>query len=572
MSRPSDFIDTYHSEDRERSQVVEGRELVSSKAVGASGGGGRRSSGGPKLGFVGWLRWGWRQLTSMKTALILLLLLALAAIPGSVFPQRSADPNGVVLYYERDPEGAALLDFFQLFDVFSSVWFASIYVLLFVSLIGCILPRTKHHFQALTNPPPKAPGRLGRLPGFTSVDLNAAELGVVGADLADREFSSALEQLRRGRFRVNVSPVRGGRAVTGERGYWRESGNLLFHISLVGVLVTVGLGGAFGYTGQRLLVTDQTFANTLSAYDSFIPGRLFSDEALPPYRLTMNDLDVYYEEDDHRSFGLAFNFTAHVTVEERGKAPVDEIIKVNHPLRVQGNDIFLLGNGYAPTLTVRNPEGEIVWQDSVPFLAQDSLYTSVGVVKIPDGLEKQIGMQGFFYPTQTVREDGAYASAFPDLRNPVLTLNVYEGDLGLDLGLPRSVYVLDTNELTQIAGRGTDVPGIELRVGETQEIPGGYGTISLDAIPRFASFDIHNNPWNGWILFFALTATAGLFLGLLVPRRRIWVKVSEVDGVVSVEYAGIARGEDPNLEKFIRNFVEKHSLLRESGSRVEAND
>lgn len=40
----------------------------------------------PALGFLGMLRWAWTQLTSMRTELFLLLLLAVAAVPGSLFP------------------------------------------------------------------------------------------------------------------------------------------------------------------------------------------------------------------------------------------------------------------------------------------------------------------------------------------------------------------------------------------------------------------------------------------------------------------------------------------------------
>ncbi|MBX9718880.1 MAG: cytochrome c biogenesis protein ResB, partial [Microbacteriaceae bacterium] len=64
----------------------------------------------PKLDVAGWLRFAWRQLTSMRTALVLLLLLAVAAIPGSLVPQRSADPNGVVQYERDNPEMFAVLD------------------------------------------------------------------------------------------------------------------------------------------------------------------------------------------------------------------------------------------------------------------------------------------------------------------------------------------------------------------------------------------------------------------------------------------------------------------------------
>jgi len=64
----------------------------------------------------------------MRNALILLLLLAVAAVPGSVYPQRSADPNGVKVFYDNEPELAAVLDQLQLFDVYTSVWFSAIYI------------------------------------------------------------------------------------------------------------------------------------------------------------------------------------------------------------------------------------------------------------------------------------------------------------------------------------------------------------------------------------------------------------------------------------------------------------
>ena len=52
---------------------------------------------------IQWLRWGWNQLTSMRTALILLFLLALAAIPGSIFPQQSISPIAVMDYKAENP-------------------------------------------------------------------------------------------------------------------------------------------------------------------------------------------------------------------------------------------------------------------------------------------------------------------------------------------------------------------------------------------------------------------------------------------------------------------------------------
>src|SRR5690606_16911987 len=106
----------------------------------------------------------------------------------------------------------------------------------------------------------------------------------------------------------------------------------------------------------------------------------------------------------------------------------------------------------APTIVVRNAEGEVIFREDVPFLPQNTEMTSLGVVKIPDGMPQQVGMHGFFYPTQVLLTTGEYASIYGDLTNPVVTLNVFVGDLGIDDGTPRSVYVLDTTDMTQIAG------------------------------------------------------------------------------------------------------------------------
>jgi len=118
----------------------------------------------PSLTVGGWLRWAWRQLTSMRTALLLLFLLALAAVPGSVFPQRGSSTGDVGQYLAQHPGIGPLLDRLGMFDVFGSPWFSAIYLLLFVSLVGCVVPRSVQHARALRARPPAAPRNLDRLP------------------------------------------------------------------------------------------------------------------------------------------------------------------------------------------------------------------------------------------------------------------------------------------------------------------------------------------------------------------------------------------------------------------------
>ncbi|RNE62094.1 cytochrome c biogenesis protein ResB [Cryobacterium tepidiphilum] len=525
----------------------------------------------PRLGVMGWLRWTWRQLTSMRTALFLLLMLAIAAVPGSLVPQRSSDPNGVTQYFANNPDLAPILDKVQAFDVYSSAWFSAIYLLLFVSLIGCIIPRTRHHLQALRARPPKTPARLSRLAGFT--EREATTDAPAAIDEAARLLKGS--GYRTARYDDATVPGRREYSVSAERGYLRETGNLVFHSALVGILVTVGFGSGFGFSGQRVLVEGQTFVNTISAFDSFNPGRFFSDTSLNPYKLTLKDFSATYESKNIHAYGQPIDYTADVAVTPKGSPARDAQVKVNAPLRTGGTDVYLLGNGYAPTITVKDPSGKVVFTDSIPFLPQDANLTSLGIVKVPDGLAKQIGMVGFFYPTQAVGQSGAFYSVYPDLELPVLTLQVYAGDLGLDKGVPTSVYALDVDKLTQIAGGKSGVKSLELKPGQTEQLPNGLGSVTFEnaspnaapgdysnSVLRFASFDIHHDPTGGWVLFFAVLVLLGLLTSLFVPRRRVWVKATEQeDGSVRLEYAGLARGEDPALEAAVTALADRHGAL-----------
>ena len=501
----------------------------------------------PKLGAVGYLRFFWRQLTSMRTALVLLLMLALAAVPGSLVPQRSSDPNGVIQYQRDHPDTFEVLDKLGVFSTFSSPWFSAIYLLLFISLVGCILPRTKHHLDALRARPPKTPARLARLVGFTE---QTAETDVETA------VEDARAVLRRSGYRVE----RYADSISAERGYLRETGNLIFHTALVGVLVAVGVGGGFNYNGQRVVVQDTAFTNSLASYDSFNPGRFFSEGALEPFSVRLDDFDGVYQLEAASGVYRPVDFTAHLSTRTPGGEWTPADLKVNYPLDIGGTKMYLLGNGYAPVVTVRGADGEVAFSGPVAFLPQDGNLRSLGVIKVPDGLETQLGFLGFFYPDPLELDDGTYTSLSPYAGDAsLLTLTVYTGDLGLDAGVSVNAYSLDTDDLTQIAGPRADAPALELTQGQSVELPNGLGTIEFDGLKRFVSLEFHHDPTEGWVLAFALLILGGLLVSLFVPRRRMWVKVAASGDGVRLEYAGLARGEDPGLADAVAEIARRHA-------------
>jgi cytochrome c biogenesis protein len=505
----------------------------------------------PRLGPVGWLRWGWRQLTSMRTALALLLLLAVAAVPGSIWPQRGVDPVRVNQYLRDNPELGPWLDRLGMFDVYASPWFAAIYLLLMVSLVGCIIPRTRQHWQGMRTPPPATPRRLHRLPTHRRTTTEATPEEAVAA---------ARAVLRRHRFRLRPAEP-GARDVAAEGGYLRETGNLVFHISLLGVIVSVAVGHLWGWRAEVILPEGQQFTSSVAAYDTVQPGPLVDMNAIEPFTLRLDELDVRFESDtDNAQFGSPRLFEASVsTAPAPGEPEVGDRLAVNDPLSLRRTSVFLLGNGYAPIVTVRDAAGEVLFSDAVPFLPQDDNYTSTGAVKVA-GADPEIGFYGAFLPTVRFDPELGPTSDFPDLANPALALGVYEGDLFPE-GVPQSVYALDVSGMDPVYDDAGEQVQILLSPGQTEVLPGGRGTVTLEGVLRWGGLVMRYDPGRLPVLVFSVTAMAGLVAMLAVRRRRLYVRVGdsadESGRHTEITVAGLVKGTDPGLQDLVDRVSEE---------------
>ena len=117
---------------------------------------------------------------------------------------------------------------------------------------------------------------------------------------------------------------------------------------------------------------------------------------------------------------------------------------------------------------------------------------------------------------------------------------------------------------------GTKDP-VQLKIGQTRTLPDGLGTVKLDGITRYAAFDIHHDPSQQWVALFVALAVIGLITSLLVPRRRMWIKVREEGDEVVVEYAGLARGDDPNLARAVADLEKQHRAALPDAARAKAS-
>lgn len=485
-------------------------------------------------------RWTWRQLTSMRTALILLFMLALASIPGSVVPQENVDSLRASQWREQHPQLTPIYEKLGLFSVYNSVWFSAIYILLMVSLVGCIVPRLLVYWRGLRRRPPAAPRHLSRMPQSRAFESDEDPDVVV-------ERARAL--LRKRRYRVEVKDG----AVSSERGYLREAGNLLFHFSVLIVLVGFALGGLWGFKGGVIVVTKDSFANTLSQYDDFRAGAFFDPAKLDPFEFTVDNFDVTFIREG-REAGMAHKFAADLTyTTSPGAQERQKQISVNHPLTLDGTDVFLISHGYAPQITVRNADRTVAYSGPVVFLPEDSTFRSFGVVKVTDatvkGRNTQIGLEGEFYPTYGFipGKNGGPFSAFPDAKNPAISMLVYQGDLGVDGGTSQSVYALQKKGLTQVKKADGKPVRIDLAVGRTATLPDGLGTITFDGVSRYVKLQVSHTPGQKVALGGVVLALIGLLGSLFIRPRRIWVRARREGGRTLVEVAGLDRSAGGDL-------------------------
>ncbi|MCM6774891.1 cytochrome c biogenesis protein ResB [Nocardia sp. CDC159] len=489
------------------------------------------------------LRNAWRGLTSMRTALMLLFLLALGAIPGALLPQRSLNTQKVDQYIADRPTLGPLMDRLQLFDVFSSFWFTAIYVLLFVSLVGCIVPRVFDHYRALRTPPVRVPRNLSRLPHHFATRVDDAPAAVIAA---------ARTELRGWRVVERTS----GEEVTlsAEKGYFRELGNIVFHLALVGLLVAIAVGKLFGYEGTVIVIADNGpgFCTTsTAAFDSFRAGRVNDGTGLSPLCVRVKDFKA-----DYLPNGQAEMFTANISYQAGADLASntwrDTTIRVNHPLRVAGDRVYLQGHGYAPTFTVTYPDGQtrtetVQWRpdDATTFLSSGVMRFDPPGGMFPSEQERrkhQIAIEGLFAPTALLHGN-LLTSSYPALTDPAVAVDIYRGETGLDTGRPQSLFALDPEMIKQ--KRLVKQQRVNLKPGESATLSDGT-KVTFDGAKEFANLQVSHDPAQGWVLVSALTMMAGLLVSLLVKRRRVWLRAyptagSDDERRIVVEMGGLAR-------------------------------
>jgi cytochrome c biogenesis protein len=471
----------------------------------------------------------WRSLRSMRTALILLLVIALASVAGSFIPQRPNSPLRIAQDFREHPLRSRIFDALGLFDVFGSWWFTLLYVLLLVSLGACLFPRTR----ALIRNARARPQPARELDGFRHfAEIPAGEPPAAAARRAQ-------DLLRRRWFRVNRPE--GGAEVAADKGLAREAGSLLFHWSFFLVMIGILVGKGTGFSGFAVITEGQCWVEAEANYDGNLRvGRYFGGDHTGA-RICVDDF-----EDTYRQSGIPMDFVTRATLTSGdGGDPTTQEIRLNDPGSVDGLNLYQFAFGWAPELRVRLgerviAEGPVQFErDPVPEGVSELAVPWHGALRLPT-LQPQRALQFSLWPSAaafvTFRQTLRPGVMMTEAESPILIYEAFEGDLASELR--PSFSELDTRGL-RAAGDGVIGEGqtISLEDGRTLEgaalrraLEGDELTMSFTGIRQYTVLQVTRDRGLWIMLAAAILILVGLLPALYTSRRRVWVRAEPASG------------------------------------------
>lgn len=479
----------------------------------------------------------WRWLRRMSTALYLLLILAGVTVVATFVPQEPVIPTTVEAWRTgADGPGedvAAVFDRLGLFDIYGSWWFATLAVLLGVSLVSCLVPRIRGYVRTVRQPP--APGRnLRRLThhGETATTLPPDEAVAAAEPVLRRR------RLRTRRLEPPASPT-GHHQLAAERGHAREGGSLAFHISFFVIVAGALIGVTAGFEAQINLVEGESFADAPVGYDAYDPGRYWSMGDHPGFTVRLDDFAASYHDDVEAGEGargsiIAADFASRITVLEDGEEVDGGVVRVNEPFHHAGLSLYQIRFGFAPRIEVATSGGTLLADETTNLIEQGNSMMWTGVLPVERSeVDSQIALELVLLPDAAMSDDGIPHSRSNEPRDPRLAISLWYGPLGLEENRP-------PREFDREAGSRLEQPLI-LAPGETGTFEPLGLEVAFPDLPYWSGFQVAHEPGRGLLLGGAGLLLAGLIPSLYAYRRRVWVDVAPDGAGSRVVVAGVAR-------------------------------
>jgi len=427
----------------------------------------------------------WSVLTSMRLALVLILVLAALALAGTILVQA---PPGVV----ADPEARSewlnqvrpkyggwtgVFDALGLFAVFESIWFRLVAAALTASTLACSIRRLPGIVMTATRPHVDVADAF-----FEHAPHREAVILREGPAAARRRVEATL---RSHRYRVIVGSD--GATFYADRFRWVPLAGLVGHLALVVIVVGALVGATFGFRDPDFVIAEGTTAA--------VPGTPGMSVELLSFR------DSYYA-----NTGAPSDYASELVLYRDGAEVARQTVRVNDPLRYDGTSFYQSFYGPAASVRVADEAGTSLFAGGVPLAwSTNEGNRRVGTFTIPER-DLTVWVVGTGGPADLVVRPGQ------------MRVEVYRND-----------------------GSATPVDAVSLDPNKPAVIEGL--SFTFDRELQFSGLSIARDPgtpivWLGCTLLFF-----GFVIRFTVPHRRIWIRIGRQGGHSRVAFASVGRGD-----------------------------
>lgn len=442
---------------------------------------------------------------SKKLALILIGLFTLTVIIAAIIPQPVfIEKEEYGLWKSNHPTFIAFSEKLGLTHIYTSWWFITILVLLFVNTLVCNLYRI-----------PVVAKRTGKFD--LQIDAEAIRglrnTWEIKTKVSQRNIGKVVEKVL-GERSYKITYAQGGRLIYATKGKYGLWGSLFFHLALLVVIFGAVISSAFTMRGRILLTEGQSLAEVHKSYFLIEESPLFKER----HQAFQVRLDEFYPE----YIGTQIKMPgSKLTIIDENNEIKKQTIYVNHPLYYKGAVIYQRNNyGFSPLLVISNKQGEEIWKAYIAL----AIRKEKGVVRHKD----------------------------------TITLP-YEMKAQIELYQKKS-FSLDSSTLRlQITKAGRQVFNGTLRLGDKVFFQNNY--LSFTDVRRWTTFNISRDP--GWpiILVGIWLAVFGFLARSLFIRKRFWfLSMKEKPGINLIVAGGKA-------ESFMALFGQEFDKVREELDR-----
>ncbi len=426
----------------------------------------------------------WHLLTSMRVAMVLMIVLAALCVIGSLVIQIPTGTGDDPLAKSQWLDGirprfggwTTVMDALGLFDIFNSVVFRVLVAALTISLIACSVHRIPGALRTATKP------RVDVGPGFFEHAPQREQIVVHGT--AADTLATVRSVLKKRRYRV-LAEDDGTIHLYGDRYRFMAFASLAGHISLVLILLGAIIGTSFGFKNQYFVVPEGS--TVLTGTEDGLSLKLidFTDS----YNVTN---------------GAPSDYTSQVVLLKNGQQVAAQTIRVNEPLSYDGATYYQRAFGPAVVMTIKDAAGKTVYSEGMPLDGSST-----------DGSNRSAG-------SLTLPGTGDLINVFATNGTSDTTIQ------------PGQVQVI-----LYAGGANTATDAKVFDQGKAQAL-GSY-SVTFDREAKYTVLSISKDPGQLLVWLGALLLFGGFTLVFLLPQRRVWARISTRGAMSVLSVASLGR-------------------------------